>query len=423
MSDISGFLGSVFGADGWLKDQQHARAVYRDENLYDLAPKAGWIYYVKIGINPAVKNKLNKTWANRFAQNVGLLAKSVDLPKFKVATEVVNQYNRKTVIQTKQSYDPITIIFHDDMANATTNLWNEYYKYYNADTISSISANFKNSKSLPSFADTKYSDSAYDYGLANGQDAPFFTNIDIFLLNKQRFMCTTLINPIITEWRHSQADQTQGNKLMESQMTVAYESVLYTTGRSSQVGFTSDHYDNSPSPLSIAGGAANSLFGPGGVVPGASQLLGDLGDVNASTNPLAIAGLGLRAAQLTKNFNALPPGALQKEGYSIITGQLGILARTGGFGSLGATILGSGAAGAVTNLFSGFSNSSVDPLTNASSTGVPANGNLYKFQNPAYNAATAFVGPPGSAASVATTPLPNATVGGSIPVPGGPTLV
>jgi hypothetical protein len=77
----------------------------------------------------------------------------------------------------------------------------------------------------------------------------------------------------------------------------------------------------------------------------------------------------------------------------------------------------------VTNLFSGFSNSSVDPLTEASSTGVPANGNLSKFLNPAYNAATAFGSPPGSAASVATTPLPNATVGGSIPVPGGPTLV
>ena len=68
------------------------------------------------------------------------------MPKFKITTDTVNQYNRKAVVQTKLTYEPITITFHDDMANATTDLWKNYYQYYYADPNVGVKAIGKGSR-------------------------------------------------------------------------------------------------------------------------------------------------------------------------------------------------------------------------------------------------------------------------------------
>jgi len=62
---------------------------------------------VSFNLNPAVGAKLS----DHVKKDLGFLAKKVDLPKFKVATQTLNQYNRKTNIQTKLTYDPINIEF------------------------------------------------------------------------------------------------------------------------------------------------------------------------------------------------------------------------------------------------------------------------------------------------------------------------
>jgi hypothetical protein len=352
------------------------------------------MYYVRLGINPAIKSKLDKTWDARFSQFIGVLAKSVDLPKFKIATETVNQYNRKTVVQTKLNYEPISIVFHDDMANATTNLWKNYYQYYFADGKTGISTAFKLAKSSADFANTKYDNAAYAYGLANGQDQPFFTSIDIYQLNKQRYQSFTLLNPIIKDWAHDQLDQSQGNKVMTNKMTIEYEAVVYGSGRARKVGFTNNHYDNTPSPLSIAGGGTNSLFGPGGIVPGASELLGDIADANESTSPasfLEIAALGVKAANLAKNASKLTAAQVRQEGYSVLTGQLANLANVGFagyFNGLAATGLGGFASEGLSKVANIFSpgNASIDGGKKASTSNVPAN--LEEFQSPRLTAAT-----------------------------------
>ena len=131
------FLSAAVNASGNLRDYQHASRLYVN-NFYDLAPKAGWIYYVVMNINPAIAAAITdptlaaefQTWYARYNGSVGLLAKQVDLPKFTVETETLNQYNKKTIIQKRINYNPISITFHDDMANATTNLWKSYYQYY-----------------------------------------------------------------------------------------------------------------------------------------------------------------------------------------------------------------------------------------------------------------------------------------------------
>jgi hypothetical protein len=390
MSILDGFLDTAFSAPGWMKDQQHARALYRDDNLYDLAPKAGWIYYIRLGINPQVKKFLNATWSNRFQPFIGIMAKSADLPKFKMSTETVNQYNRKTVVQTKLTYEPVTITFHDDMANATTNLWKNYYQYYFSDGSTNISTSQRNSKTSPGFTDTKWQDSSHAYGMANGQDAPFFNSIDIFLLNKHKYTSLTLLNPIVTDWQHDSVDQTQGNKLMSSKMTVAYEAVVYGRGNARKTGFTSDHYDNSRSPLTIAGG---SLLGPGGIIPGAAELIGDYQDLDQNTSFLETAGLGIRAATLIKNASKLTAAQIRQEGYSALQGQLAIIGRVGIGGYVGGAseglggLVGTGLTG-VANAWKGWSNSSVNSTLNADSTGG------VNSQIPGVNVTNAIAGTP-----------------------------
>lgn len=322
---FNNFLTGLFGADGYMKDFAHASRLYRDDNFYDLAPKAGWMYYVRLGINPAIRTRLETVasgWTEQYQPFVGILAKAADLPRFTVATETINQYNRKTVIQTKLTYQPVSITFHDDMANATTDLWKAYYRYYYADGNVMTSGSAKTSKTSDAFQNTKYLDNtSYAYGLANGQTLPFFNSIEIFLLNKKKYSSVTLINPIIKEWGHSSVDQSS-NKLMENKMTVEYESVIYNTGRASQVGFTSEHYDPSPSPLAIAGNG--QLFGDNGIIAGAENLFGDVSNINQDTSFMDIVKMGLQASQLANSIGKITAAGLQKEGFSLLMGELGL---------------------------------------------------------------------------------------------------
>jgi len=327
MSNLSSFLSNIL-SQGWLRDQQHASRLYRADNLYDLAPKAGWLYYVQLNINPDIAKYLEPTWYTRYAKNnvIGLLAKSSDLPQFNIETEVLNQYNRKTVIQKTLNYDPITITFHDDMANATTGLWRQYYGYYFADGDYSNNANGKTSSAVAAFGDVKYKQApakqSYLYGLAKGADAPFFKDITIFTLNKQKFLSYTLVNPIIKEWRHDDLDQTQGNKMLHSRMTVNYEGVFYNSGNAGPIGYNKNHYDSTPSPLSIAGGGASNLFGPGGVVAGGAAIFGENGSIANAQSPWDYAKVAIQTANLVKNISSLNKKASLNELVGVGLGQV-----------------------------------------------------------------------------------------------------
>lgn len=369
-SFFQNFLTGVFGADGYMKDYAHAANLYREDNFYDLAPKAGWLYYVRMGINPAIRYGLNKTWQERFMPFVGILAKSVDTPSFRISTETLNQYNRKVVIQTKLNYAPLTITFHDDMANATTDLWRNYYQYYYGDGRSQLNASLRQSRTAQGFSDNKYDSAAYAYGLANLQDKPFFNSIEIFQLNKKKFTSFTLVNPIIKDFAHSNLDQSAGTKLAENRMTVEYETVIYSTGKASQVGFDETHYDKRPSPLRVAGNG--NLFGPGGIINGATEVFGEISNINENTSFLDILGTGIKAAQLSKNISKVSTKSIKAEGYSILTGQL---ARVGQIGAVnyanelvrtGVPVSGLNVnTPGLINLFKQYPNDSVNPSTPA----------------------------------------------------------
>jgi hypothetical protein len=346
MPSLGSYLQPVLNPGYQLKDYAHASRLYLDD-VFALAPKAGWLYYVVFDIDPSAIT--DEKWANQQRiSEVGMLVKSCDLPKFTIQTETMNQYNRKTVVQKQITYNPCNITMHDDQSNVVHNMWLNYYRYYYADStwggtgpIGTARDNtpgaYQNNKYLPS------NDlfNPVNYGLNSKLTvAPFFRSITIYQLNRKIFTSYKLINPMITQWEHDKLDQTAGNRLAESKMGVAYEAVFYGVGqvrKDTPTGFAMFHYDTSPSPLSIAGGGNNSIFGPGGVIPGALEVFGDVtGMMNpdSQVSPLGVLGTVIKGANLVKNIKGVTKESLRAEGYKIINSTLQKVAR-GGLNGLG----------------------------------------------------------------------------------------
>jgi hypothetical protein len=359
---FTNFLGSI--GNGLLgnpspnmKDYHHASDLYVNNN-YARAPKAGFLYFLSFNFNDSVIRDAN--WAKTGETDVGLLARKVDLPKYKISTETINQYNRKTKVQTKIDYEPITIEFHDDNSDLTNRLWTNYFKYYYTDStyggyndFTAASSPAKKSfikqlfgglsargskkvKGSPepvnisaAFKDTKYENGQYAYGLDSFQKEPFFKSIDIYVLHQQKFTQFTLVNPLITDWAHDSLDQDQGGKILHNRATIVYEDVFYNYGKiskgSSSGQFEAYYYDTSPSPLSIGGKGSSSLFGPGGIIAGADAIFGENGAI-AEGNYL---GAALQTVTLLKNASNITKASLSSEGYSIANSVLNNLA-TGG---------------------------------------------------------------------------------------------
>ncbi len=316
---LSGFAGGLFDSTGYLKDYQHAARLYHDNN-FGMVPKAGWSYFIEIGLHEKLHRKdvfksIDAGWFNRSKGKLGLLAKNVDLPRVSVKTETLNAYNKKTVVQYRMDYNPVAITFHDDMDNFIMDLWKNYYQYYNADSRYNGFKNLsRTTASIPEAYNNKLPpDKAYPYGLNNGQTEPFFRYIKIFLLNRRTHSSITLINPIITEWAPGQLDQTSGNRLLDSKMTVSYEAIYYDTEQKrntkTQPGFNEIHYDNSTSPLSVFGNGQKGLTG---LLTGASDVLG----VFDKEGPLSVGDLinaAVGTRNLVKNARSLTSQGVKQE--------------------------------------------------------------------------------------------------------------
>lgn len=347
---------------GNLGDFRHASKLFVD-SAFRLAPKQKFLYHVVFNINPEVKDKAPFLSKNTTALN--MLVKSVDLPKFKITTDLGYQYNRKKQIHTKLEYDPVNIAFHDDNLGVTTTLWSSYYGYYFADSSHGPSAGSTpnvGSSNLGGLAlggvlgtglrllnkflgkpasrtgsadpgtPAAYKNLSYAplnvfrYGLDNNSSVPFFSSIQIFQMSRRSYQSYTLINPKIVSWQHDTLEYSAGADTVTNSMSVVYEAVIYGVGpvtSGNPTGFATDFYDNVPSPLSITGGGTRSLFGPGGVIGGIGSVLGDLSNPETFKSPLALFGTLVKGANVVNNAKKLNKEGLRQEGFGLITGALG----------------------------------------------------------------------------------------------------
>lgn len=299
--------GTFFGSD-YLRDYTHASKTFRT-NSYQYAPKYKFLFHVYFEINTEAYGQNVGT-----GSNFGLAVKSVKLPSFTMNTHEMNQYNRKRLVQSKIKYDDIQINFHDDNGNMINNLWYAYYTYYYADANKPqvmfagsrgagrsgstsgnsggpTQANYNNRNTYnPSISGDDNWGYIGETSVPNGPDpkkVPFFKNITVFGFNQHNFTAYTLINPIISRFGHDTYNYSEGQGIMENQMTIQYETVVYNQGaidgRSPGdivTGFGSDAtYDRTLSPIARPGSNA-SILGQGGLVDGFGGTLSALGEGN-----------------------------------------------------------------------------------------------------------------------------------------------
>lgn len=326
MAKFNGFLDSlangILGPKGNLADWQHASRLYVADNQKH-APKVKFLYHVTFYLTEQAKSIIPEV--AQYTHEIGMLVKSADLPKFQTQIEVKNKYNRKKHVQTSISYDPINISFFDDNYGATTALLEAYFKYYYADGSHSLNNGAYGNRRT---GDTTYDGAgtnSYKFGLDNNiPTVPFFDRIEIAQLARKSFTKFTLVNPIISSWQHDTVDNGDNGTPMENQITVNFDTVFYDRGNveaganGDPVGFgRQDHYDTTPSPISLLGGGT---LGIDGVFGAGLDLYEYITSGKNFSSPLEA---GVAAVNLFRNVRNLSSEGLRQEGYRILTGAIG----------------------------------------------------------------------------------------------------
>jgi hypothetical protein len=311
---LSQFISGLTNPKGNLGDFQHASRLFGDNDLR-LAPKVKFLYYVSFVINTAALPRIDFKF--RHQNEINMLVKSADLPKFKLNTETLNQYNRKKVVQTGVEYQPLNINFHDDNFGVTRQLWENYFTYYYADpTSSKVTGNYNRNATKAGIKTP--------YGFDNNSTIPFFKEIVIYQMGKKKWNSYSLVNPIISSWNHDTMDYA-ANDTVQNSMSIIYEAVHYNSGSVSQnnpPGFGVEHYDTIPSPITLAGGGTRTLFGAGGVLAGASDVFGDIASGKAFEDPLSFVGTAVKAVNTYQNAKTLSSESISSEVLGVATRSL-----------------------------------------------------------------------------------------------------
>lgn len=267
------FLGATLKqtvTSDFLRDFTHANKLFVGEN-FELVPKSGYLFHVYLDLNPYLASSY--LLDTKTLQEIGLMVKSAELPKYSIDNKLMNAYNRPNYIQSKIKYEPVTISFHDDSMNTIRNFWYDYYRYYYRDSDKSEQGYYLtykyNSDPLGSFGFTRRTESTEN----------FIKAIRIYSMSRSFYSEYILINPIITNFRHGEHDYSNtASSNLTNTMTIAYENVLYSDGAVSKEtvkGFADLHYDRRPSPLNRVGNQ-RSIFGRNGLLNTAGSVISDL---------------------------------------------------------------------------------------------------------------------------------------------------
>ena len=310
---LTGVGTGITNPKGLVSNWQHATRLFIDDTMR-LAPRTKFLFYVRFELDKtAIKAP---SFTARHGDEVGMLVKACDLPKYNFDSLIKNQYNRKKIVYKNFNYEPVNITMHDDSAGIVNALWAIYYGYYIADRHLPTAAYNANH-----YRSTKTPLDNFRYGMDNSISTPMFKSISIYTMSRRRFNGYTLINPRIKSWQHGNMDYS-ASEFVESTMTLEYEAVKYSAGTcaiNSPKGFATLHYDTLPSPLSVAGGGVSTLTGEGGVLDGLEQIFGDLANGSTFDSFGGFLGTAIKTVNTYKNFSNLTKEGLKQEAINILS--------------------------------------------------------------------------------------------------------
>lgn len=331
---LEGVGQGILNPKGNLGDFRHAARLYTDYT-FSRAPRTKFSYHVAFDIEKeAVRGS---DWRFKHIVEAGMLVKSVDLPKFTYDHDVKNQYNRKKIVYKDIKYEPITVTLHDDNAGIINSMMALYYGYYSPERFLKPETAFYSTGEGTGVGAGPYDQSSVSgtvvpnrYGLDNdGTNLPFFRNIFVYTMARKNYNSYILVRPHILNITHGTMNQDSNNATGEITMTIGYESVRYGSGRvikgKEPFGFGTVHYDQTPSPMTIAGNAGQSLFGPLGIfgdggaeaIYDGAQVFKDLYQRNQQSAG-DILGAAIKAVNFYKSIRSINKDSLIAEAQNLI---------------------------------------------------------------------------------------------------------
>jgi hypothetical protein len=274
------------------------------------APRQKYLFLVRF-VRGAGQGK-KEVWM----EGLSFACKRFDRPAVTFETQVLNQYNKKRIVQTGVKYNPVRIEFHDTADQAVMQMWHEYTSFYFGDFRKNTASDWKYD-----IVERDYRNAGNEgFGLTlpnekvdsiNYTPTGFFTSMECYQFAGGSYTQFDLVNPKIVSFNPDDMDYGSdvGHGLT---MTIDYEAIIYQN-------------DNRPMPMKsstapefIRTMAENRLF-DGDVheptntnQPGAKQLFGNVagnpatGAVNTSAkvisssprlnNPVSRIGSSLRTS-------------------------------------------------------------------------------------------------------------------------------
>lgn len=196
------------------------------------APRPKGLFYVRFVKSDGTPGK--SSWQS----DLGFLIKTVEQPKVQLKTEELSQYNRKRVVYTGVTYQPISVSFYDTADGMAAQMWDEYASYHFGDFNQKL-ANYE--YDIVSYdGSMKGAETGYGFrprtGLSDAMDAGsqnFFSRIEIYQVFRNAFTRVFLVNPKLVSYDPEELDYSSLD-LLSIRTTIAYEAILYDNGGAPQ---------------------------------------------------------------------------------------------------------------------------------------------------------------------------------------------
>ncbi len=250
-----GIFGGIFDQNVHLRDSRHAAEAYgyNKADLSNGTPRLKFQYFVRFNFNPNLADYVRNFLTVEDQQLVTTVVKSITMPSVQMDSEVLNQYNKKRVSQTRLNYTPVGLVLHDTVEGRSLRMWEMYYEYYFRDGVAYEKLGDGGGTQDRGFFDIlingaggaderkinrvgefdndiikdRYNDNT-GYNLARvGNEKYLINSIDIFQVQGGRYSRTTLVNPRISAFTHDTLDYEDTSGLVQLQFEFLYESVVY----------------------------------------------------------------------------------------------------------------------------------------------------------------------------------------------------
>lgn len=186
------------------------------------APRQKYLFLVRF-VRGAAEGKTAE-WEN----GLSFACKRFDRPRVNFETQVLNQYNKKRIIQTGVKYNPVRIEYHDTADQSVMQMWHEYSSYYFGDFRKANATDWTYDIVNPDYQDA--GKEGFGLTLPNESTAKnpssFFTALECYQFSGGFYTQFDLVNPKIISFDPDEMDYGSdvGHGLT---MTLDYEAIIY----------------------------------------------------------------------------------------------------------------------------------------------------------------------------------------------------